>query len=107
MQILIDIPDRLIDNESGYTDIRLHKDIKHINSVTTSDYENPYFAFLSFVILPEHHGRLVDISPYEQKEAFSSSWILTRKIGQIVKNEECIPLFELPTVIETDKDGEE
>lgn len=60
MQIVIDIPDRLIDNELGYTDIRLHKDIKHINSITTTDYESPYFACLSFVVLPEHHGRLID-----------------------------------------------
>lgn len=60
MQIVIEIPDRLIDNEFGYTDIRLHKDIKHINSITTEDYESPYFACLSFVVLPEHHGRLID-----------------------------------------------
>lgn len=60
MKIVIDIPDRLIDNEFGYTDIRLHKDIKHINSITTEDYESPYFACLSFVVLPEHHGRLID-----------------------------------------------
>ena len=62
MQIVIDIPDRLIDNEFGYTDIRLHKDIKHINSITTEDYESPYFACLSFVVLPEHHGRLIDVN---------------------------------------------
>jgi hypothetical protein len=60
MQIVIDIPDRLIDNEFGYTDIRLHKDTNHINSITTQDYESPYFAYLSFVVLPEHHGRLID-----------------------------------------------
>lgn len=60
MKIVIDIPDRLIDNEFGYTDIRLHKDRKHINSITTEDYESPYFACLPFVVLPEHHGKLID-----------------------------------------------
>lgn len=67
MQIMIDIPDRLIDNEFGYTDIRLHKDIKHINSIATGDYESPYFACLSFVVLPEHHGRLIDADAFIAK----------------------------------------
>ena len=56
--------------------------------------------------LPKRHGRLVDISPYEQREAFATSWNLTRKIGQIVKDEECVPLSELPTVIEASESEE-
>lgn len=94
MQIVIDIPDRLIDNEFGYTDIRLHKDIKHINSITTEDYESPYFACLSFVVLPEHHGRLIDADAYRE------AWFNSRQF------EPMLLLDFAPTVIEADKEEE-
>ena len=92
MQIMIDIPDRLLDNEFGYTDIRLHKDIKHINSITTQDYEYPFFADLSFVVLPEHHGRLIDADAYRE------AWFNSRQF------EPMLLLDFAPTVIEADKE---
>lgn len=91
MQIVIDIPDRLIDNELGYTDIRLHKDIKHINSITTEDYESPYFACLSFVVLPEHHGRLIDASRL-------------MRVDHIILESQ---VDNAPTILEADKEEEE
>lgn len=94
MQIVIDIPDRLIDNELGYTDIRLHKDRKHINSITTEDYESPYFAYLSFVVLPEHHGRLIDAD--ELKKIIKENDILTMT-GFSVR---LCDIDDAPTVIE-------
>ena len=55
MQITFEIPDRLVDNEFGYVDVRFHKDGKHINHVTTCDYESPYFAELPFIVSPKGH----------------------------------------------------
>lgn len=88
MQIVIDIPEE---------DYNLAK--KQVADGITNPLK---MSIASGTPLPKHHGRLVDISPYEQREAFATSWMLTRKIGQIVKDEECIPLFELPTIIEAD-----
>lgn len=93
MQIVIEIPDRI------YSIVQN----KPLNIIDSGIVEK---AIKNGTPLPKGHGRLIDISPYEQREAFATSWMLTRKIGQIVKNEECIPLSELPTVIEADKDGE-
>ena len=83
MQIVIDIPEEL-----------------YVHCVNMGIKNDEHVAIANGTPLPKGHGRLVDISPYEQKEAYATSWMLTRKIGQIVKDEECVPLFELPTVIE-------
>ena len=50
MKITFDIPNRLIDNDLGYVDVRFHKDGIYINKVTTCDYEHPYFAELPFSV---------------------------------------------------------
>lgn len=50
MKIEFEIPDRLINNDLGYVDIRVHKDKDHINYITTEDYEKPYFAELPFAV---------------------------------------------------------
>ena len=67
MQIVIEIPDRLIDNEFGYIDIRLHKDEAHVNSITTPDYNDPYYAELQFNVLPKGHGRLIDADAFAKR----------------------------------------
>lgn len=88
MKIVIDIDDKLYDR------------IKYLEPKADTMLDRLMRAIQNGTPLPKGHGRLIDISPYEQREAFATSWMLTRKIGQIVKNEECIPLVELPTVIE-------
>ena len=90
MQILIDIPDRLVDNEFGYVDVRFHKDGKHINHVTTCDYEFPYFAELPFIVLPKGHGRLIDADDFFDE------------FSEIAVE----PYINATTVLEADKDSD-
>jgi predicted RNA-binding Zn-ribbon protein involved in translation (DUF1610 family) len=55
MEVLINIPDNLLNNEFGNLDIRIHKDESHIIQITTANLvtEFPYFKFLDFKVLQD------------------------------------------------------
>ena len=80
MQIVIDIPDRLVGLDLGCMDIRLHKNKGHVNYVTTDDYERPYFAKLKFAILPKH-GRLIDEDEFWDK--YDGSWDISDIMAKV------------------------
>ena len=101
MQIVINIPESVIDNDLGYVDIRLHKDKMNINKITVATGEEPFFVFLDFTPFPKGHGRLIDADD-----------TLKRHCEELCRykpkcEEDCViyDLFHLaPTIIEEDKE---